>query len=61
VGNAFLDPVPITITTATGKRDVILKPTGKQSIETIQLRENPTNIELDPHNTLLKHANVKRV
>lgn len=60
VGNAFLDPVPIAITTATGKRDIILKPTGKQSIETIQLRENPTNIELDPRNTLLKHASVKR-
>lgn len=60
LGNAFLDPVPIAITTASGKRDIILKPTGKQSIETIQLRENPTNIELDPRNTLLKHASVKR-
>ena len=59
-GNAFLDPVPIAITTATGKRDLILKPAGKQSIEMIQLRENPTNIELDPRNTLLKHASLKR-
>jgi aminopeptidase N len=60
-GNVFLDPVPIAITTATGKRDIVLKPTGKQSIETIEIRENPTNIELDPRNTLLKHASVKRV
>ncbi len=60
-GKAFLDPVPITITTASGKRDIILKPRGPQLIETIQLRETPTNIELDPRNTLLKQASVKRV
>jgi aminopeptidase N len=60
-GNAFLDPVPIVITTASGKRDVVLKPSGKQSIETIELREQPTNIEVDPRQTLLKQANVKRV
>ena len=60
-GNAFLDPVPVRITTASGPRDVLLKPTGKQLIETVPLRENPSNIELDPRNTLLKHANVKRV
>ena len=40
-GNAFLDPVHITITTASGKRDLILKPTGKQLIETIPLHEKP--------------------
>ena len=59
VGNAFLDPVPITITTATGKRDVVLKPTGKEFVETIRLSEKPTKIELDPLNTLLKEATVK--
>ena len=60
-GNAFLDPVRVTITTARAKRDIILKPSNKQLIETIQLREKPTNIELDPRNTLLKEANVKGV
>jgi len=60
-GNAFLDPVRVTITTARAKRDIILKPSNKQLIETIQLRENPTNIEFDPRNTLLKEANVKGV
>ena len=60
-GNAFLDPVRVTITTARGKRDIVLKPSNKQLIETIQLREVPTSIELDPRNTLLKEATVKRV
>ncbi len=61
LGNAFLDPVPITITTASGKRDLWLKPSGKQSIETLQLREPPTTIEIDPRNTLLKESRVKGV
>jgi aminopeptidase N len=58
-GNAFMDPVPITISTASGKRDVVLKPSGKQSIETLPFGEKPTQIEVDPRNTLLKEATVK--
>jgi aminopeptidase N len=58
-GNAFLDSVPITITTSTGKRDIVLKPTSKQFIETIPLRENPTNLDVDPRNTLLKEVSIK--
>ena len=57
-GNAFLDHVPITITTAGGKRNVILKPTGKEVVETIRLTEMPTSIEIDPRNTLLKESTV---
>jgi aminopeptidase N len=60
-GNAFLDPVPITITTATGRRDIVLKPTGKDLIQTIPLSEKPINIEVDPQNTLLREARVKGV
>jgi aminopeptidase N len=60
-GEAFLDPVPITITTATGKRNIVLKPTGKSTIETIQLREKPLRIEVDPRNTLLKEVSVRDV
>ena len=60
-GEAFLDPVPIVITTAAGKRDVILKPTGKTTTETIQLREKPVRIEVDPRNTLLKEATVRNL
>lgn len=60
-GNVFSDPVPITVTTASGKRNIVLKPSGKQLIETIQLREAPRQIEIDPGNTLLKEVSVKRV
>lgn len=59
-GNVFLDPVPIVIKTSSGSRDIILKPTGKTTVETIQLREQPSGIEIDPRNTLLKEAKVVR-
>ena len=55
-GNPFLDHVPITITTAGGKRDLVLKPSGKQHTETIRLAGKPTSIEIDPRNTLLKEV-----
>jgi len=60
-GNAFLDPVPLAITTAGGKRDIVLKPSGKQLIETIDLREKPLQLEVDPRNTLLKEVSVKPI
>jgi aminopeptidase N len=60
-GNAFLDPVPVTITTASGKRDIVLQPTSKNFVKTISLREKPLQIEVDPRNTLLKEASVREV
>jgi aminopeptidase N len=59
-GNAFLDHVPVAITTTSGKRDVFLKPNGKETVETVRLSEMPTSIEIDPRNTLLKEATVVR-
>ena len=59
-GNVFSDPVNVTITTAGGKREVVLKPKGKQLNETIRFNETPIRIDIDPHNTLLDEAAVKR-
>ncbi len=58
-GNVFTDPVPVTITTASGKRDLILKPLGKSLIERIPLRQKPTSVEVDPHNVLLDETTIK--
>jgi aminopeptidase N len=57
--NAFLDPVPITISMPSGKREIVLKPMSKTTIETIRLREKPVSIEVDPRNTLLKEVSVR--
>jgi aminopeptidase N len=59
-GNPFLDEVPISIRTASGTRDILLKPTAKSFTQTIQLRDKPTGIDLDPRNTLLKEASVHK-
>ena len=58
-GNAFVDPVPVTVSTASGKRDIILKPTGKLLIERVPLRQRPTSVEVDPHNILLDETTIK--
>ena len=55
-GNAFADPIQLLITTPAGKRDVILRPTGKSTIELVRLREKPIKVEVDPHNLLLKEV-----
>ena len=60
-GNAFLDPVQVVITTATGKRDVVLKPVGKELIQTIRLNDKPVRIDIDPRNVLLDEATVKGI
>jgi len=57
-GNPFSDLVPIAITTASGNREVVLKPAGKLWIERIPLKEKPISIELDPRNILLDEATV---
>lgn len=60
-GNVFLDPVTVTITTASGKQDLILKPTGKQLIQSLPLREQPLRLDLDPLNILLDESTVKGI
>jgi aminopeptidase N len=60
-GNVFLDPVTVTITTAAGKRDLILKPTGKQLIQSVPLSEPPLRLDLDPLNILLDESTVKGI
>ena len=55
-GNTFVDPIHLTISTARGKRDVVLKPTGKLFIERIPLRDSPIKLDLDPNNQLLDES-----
>ena len=57
-GVAFIDPIPITIKTTNGKREMVLQPDGKLWITRIPLREKPTGIEVDPQNVLLDETTV---
>jgi len=57
---AFPNALPVDIVTASGKRRVFLKPTGKQTIEEVKLNEAPASISIDPENTILKEVSQNR-
>jgi aminopeptidase N len=57
---AFPNALAVDIITATGKRRVILKPTGKQTIEEVKLSEHPSTVNIDPDNTVLKEAQAMK-
>jgi aminopeptidase N len=57
---AFPNALPVDILTANGKRRVVLKPTGRQTLEEVKLNEAPVSINIDPENTVLKEASQNR-
>ena len=57
--DAFLDPVPIAITTSSGTTTTLITPTGKSYVKTVQVKDRPTKIDFDPKNTLLKEVSVE--
>jgi len=57
---AFPNALPIDILTSNGKRRVILKPTGKETIEELKMDTAPAAVILDPQNTILKEARVTK-
>lgn len=58
-GNAFVDPIHISVITAKGKRSVMLNPTSKLFIQRIPLGDEPVKIEFDPDNQLLDESTVE--
>src|SRR5687768_3000422 len=46
-GGAFVDPLPVVVATANGKREIVLNPVGKQLQKTIAFSEKPSGIEID--------------
>jgi aminopeptidase N len=55
---AFLNALPLDIVTATGKRRIVLKPTGKQTVNEVKQNDAPTTVNIDPENTILKEVRV---
>jgi aminopeptidase N len=51
---AFPNWVPVDIVTASGKQRVLLKPTGKETVQELRSNERPSSIQLDPDATVLK-------
>jgi aminopeptidase N len=57
-GPSFPNALPIDILTSSGKRRIVMKPTGKETIEELNLPETPAAVKVDPENTVLKEVAV---
>jgi len=55
-GDPFLDPVPITIQSASGNVELVLNPQGKLTTKKVPLKTKPVKIIVDGSNILLKEA-----
>lgn len=57
---AFPNSVAIDIQTATGTRRIVLRPSGRQTVDEVRLSAAPTTMSIDPDNTILKDARVNQ-
>jgi aminopeptidase N len=55
----FPNSIPIDVLTKNGKRRIVLKPTGKETIQELRLNAAPLTVQLDPDNTILKEVSLK--
>ena len=55
-GDAFLDPVPIEFVVNGKKQQQTIFPKGKLTTVSIRLDANPTSVQIDPDETLLKET-----
>ena len=58
-GEAFLDPIPLAITTSAGSVNAVITPAGKTVTQVIRVNEKPSQVLVDPKNTLLKEITEK--
>jgi aminopeptidase N len=58
---AFPNAVVIEISTVTGRRRILLRPTSRQTVDQVRLSAAPTNVSIDPDNTILKEARLRQV
>ncbi|HEY6122555.1 MAG TPA: M1 family metallopeptidase [Pyrinomonadaceae bacterium] len=55
----FSNPVPIEVTTATGKQRFTLSPRTRETVERFPLSVDPVGVDIDPNNTVLKEISLK--
>jgi aminopeptidase N len=53
---AFLDPVTIEVVNGTAKERFVIQPTGKLTVKSFPLKQQPDEIRIDPDETLLKEV-----
>lgn len=58
-GEPFLTPLPAEVVTATGRRRIKIKPTGRDSTLNIPLEGRPSDVRIDPDEMILKEMVVR--
>lgn len=58
---AFLMPLTVEFTTPKGPKREVIRPTGKDTTVTIPLTSEPTNISIDPDETVLKEISIRQL
>src|SRR6185503_10100951 len=53
-GEAFLDPVPVEITSGGKKQLITIQPSGKLAVKELRVTDLPISIKVDPDQTLLR-------
>jgi aminopeptidase N len=54
----FPNPLPIDVVTANGRQRLTIQPRGRETAERFQVAAEPTAIEVDPNNTILKEISI---
>ena len=57
----FLTPLPVEIVTNRGAQRMTLRPTGRESFIRIPLQSRPSDVRVDPDETILREAVVRQV
>ena len=65
-GDVFPDPIPIRVKTDDDLYELTMKPSGKEAVATVKLKNTLTrkpllryNVQVDPHNTLLREVTIR--
>ena len=56
----FLTPLPVEIITAGGARRMTLRPTGRESSIRIPLSSRPSDVRIDPDDTMLRELSMRQ-
>jgi aminopeptidase N len=55
----FLTPLSVEISTGKGSHRAMIRPTGRETIALIPQESNPTSVQLDPDEQILKEVVMK--
>jgi aminopeptidase N len=56
---AFLDPLPVLITSNSGANTIKLTPSSKTYVQFVRSAQKPSKVDVDPNHTLLKEVTVR--